>query len=494
MKYQLISLFLITIFSGCRDSTIEPKELYEKYKSSVVLIKNDYFFSVHLDNDLHFFYTVSNEGKPTIHDNENDAIQHASTCYGTGFFISDKGEIATNRHVIYPEKADKEIGELINKYLADLKTELEQAINDNVVQNQKIEAFYDKYYSTLEYNQISDLKDAYLQKKNKIVELQASLSTLNFDPKKTRIEMITTSLGIAFDDTHVTASNDFISCVPIKKSSIEDIDLAIIQLKDKTTPSKIKNYFDISKLKSVHKLALNDKVYMIGFNYGIALAQTSEGVKSQLTSGEISQDPDSKRVLYSIPTLAGSSGSPVINVYGELVSINFAKVSGEQNFGFGIPANYLVNLYASSIADAEPDHLIVADINNKKPDNTLKSEYTNNSYTELSTDYSSIIREFISAEDANDFEKIYGYFSSNLKRYYDLNNPSYSDLKKRYEYLWDVSSERKNNINRIDKLSDSVYDLYTSFSYYSNKQQRTISQLSKVRFVFDNEGKIIETY
>lgn len=38
-----------------------------------------------------------------------------------------------------------------------------------------------------------------------------------------------------------------------------------------------------------------------------------------------------------LPTLQGSSGSPVIDEYGNLVAVNFAKLGTTDNFNFGIP-------------------------------------------------------------------------------------------------------------------------------------------------------------
>ena len=51
----------------------------------------------------------------------------------------------------------------------------------------------------------------------------------------------------------------------------------------------------------------------------------------------MSQQPDEDRVMYTIPVLNGSSGSPVLNLWGELVAVNFAGVDGKQGFNFGIP-------------------------------------------------------------------------------------------------------------------------------------------------------------
>lgn len=91
------------------------------------------------------------------------------------------------------------------------------------------------------------------------------------------------------------------------------------------------------------KITVNEPLYMIGYNAGIQLASTSQGIKAQLTSGNVSQESDGVRLLYTIPTLGGSSGSPVVDEYGNLVAVNFAKVSNTQNFNFGIVAQQAAN-------------------------------------------------------------------------------------------------------------------------------------------------------
>ena len=55
---------------------------------------------------------------------------------------------------------------------------------------------------------------------------------------------------------------------------------------------------------------------MKSFNLEPTLALTKEGIKSQFNSGSISQRT-SERLMYSIPALPGSSGSPVVNLQGK---------------------------------------------------------------------------------------------------------------------------------------------------------------------------------
>jgi V8-like Glu-specific endopeptidase len=79
---------------------------------------------------------------------------------------------------------------------------------------------------------------------------------------------------------------------------------------------------------------------MESFNLGPTLAITEDGTKSQFNSGAISQKTGD-RIMYSIPALPGSSGSPVVNMKGELVAINYAGLNGTQNFNYGIRVKYL---------------------------------------------------------------------------------------------------------------------------------------------------------
>ena len=86
---------------------------------------------------------------------------------------------------------------------------------------------------------------------------------------------------------------------------------------------------------------------MIGFNQGTEIGTTEDGLKNQLTQGTVSQTPDNNKVLYSIPTLPGSSGSPIIDEWGNLVAINFAGIENTQSFNYGILSKHLKKLIKS---------------------------------------------------------------------------------------------------------------------------------------------------
>ena len=48
-----------------------------------------------------------------------------------------------------------------------------------------------------------------------------------------------------------------------------------------------------------------------------------------------------EKLMYSIITLLGSSGSPVVNLQCQLVAINYIGLYGIQNFNYGIRVKYL---------------------------------------------------------------------------------------------------------------------------------------------------------
>ena len=356
LKIGALPLFSLILFlSSCGSGTPErsklsPEQIESKYSSGVVLIKNLYYYTISFGGGKEFYFSgLDSNGDPeNLTMDPNEIIP--SVAFGTGFFISKDGHIVTNSHIASPSIDLSTLRSKIIEAFNAMANEWTKEVNDL---NERLgvlrvailtaDSYYDRQQCQESYNQIEE-------ERNSIQEaINAVHSIGGMDYKAT----LNTDLGIAYNDTHVTNISDFIDCVEVADDPQHD--LAILQLKSKSTPEK-KHVFKIPSGKkstsesdennnSKKGIKVGKQLYMIGYNLGPALALTNQGIKAQVTSGSVSQDTDDTKIMYEIPALHGSSGAPVIDEYGKLVAINFAGLDITQNFNYGIKVSHLKKLF-----------------------------------------------------------------------------------------------------------------------------------------------------
>ena len=164
MKIHLSTFLLILSFSllSCK-KRIEPEELsklYEKYRKSVVLIRNQYYYEIELGNGASVYFTESTNGD--ISDlvfKREEAIRNANTNYGTGFFISKDGKLVTNRHVVYPVIDNASILATLKIRFDNAKFMIEEIQNDLTAKISNIENYVNANYSQLDYSSIQALNE-----------------------------------------------------------------------------------------------------------------------------------------------------------------------------------------------------------------------------------------------------------------------------------------------------------------------------------------------
>lgn len=351
-KAFVVLLSLCCMISSCNN--MSEKEIEETTSTGVVLVQNQSYYEVVLSNGESLYFSGFDEdGDLTGITPYKDSVELV-TNYGTGFFISQEGEIATNFHVVSNTVADNDVNKSINKVISALKKVIVAIYNDYNEKLEEAQLVYDyaNQSSDVSYEdfcKVSEVRDAIKKEMEEYAQFYYGLDDIRASDSEIKYH---NEVSIAYNNTFVTNTNDLVSCVVTKGDP--EHDLAIIQLKSKKTPADkyvftiddedpLETYSWKDEIEKKIKEDKNSKLFMSSFNLGPQLAITKEGIKSQFNNGNISQKTND-RLMYSIPTLPGSSGSPVVNLQGQLVAVNFAGLNGTQNFNYGIRVKYLKDL------------------------------------------------------------------------------------------------------------------------------------------------------
>ena len=358
--HMILALLGLTLISACTKDK-DPQTIFEEQQSGVCVVLNSYYYEIILPNGNKWFCKgIDEEGDlDGLTFDESEIIKDKGMATGTAFFIDNNGTLLTNRHVVNPIVSEETIktaaGNLISaigEYIQAARIEYAQQYQS--LEDAKQECYSYDYWGHVDVNKsrLWEIEAAQQELSNQFDEASEMASNIN-QISLSAIRVIPRSeIGIAYNNTYVTDTDDFLKknpCVVVKSSKDEDVDLAKIQLKDKHTPEgkyvfKIKgiakeenSIFDVFYKDKEDQLKIGTNLLMIGFNAGLILGNTQQGIQAQMTKGEVTQTPDGSRVLYSIPTLQGSSGSPVIDYQGYVRAVNFAKLKGTDTFNFGIP-------------------------------------------------------------------------------------------------------------------------------------------------------------
>lgn len=204
--WQVIFMLLVSlILSSCSNKPEDPQALYEKYRNSVVPIKNQYYYP-HLRQRYAAFLHAERKGAaPEIYETEAEAVEHASIAFGTGFLVGRDGKIATNRHVVNPLNQGMDAAGYIAQKIAGFKQILDGKIEEKIAEQNKLRTYFDANYSSLDENSISELKQAYANLESQITGMKGLLNSINYNPDNTTIQVHVVDIGVAYDNTYVTS-------------------------------------------------------------------------------------------------------------------------------------------------------------------------------------------------------------------------------------------------------------------------------------------------
>lgn len=361
-------LLLVLMFIGCTPKEKSAQEIFSECSSGVVMVLNQYYYTIKMPGGVTFYCSGVKDGElQDLTDDLSEIQKKKSTLFGTGFFFSKDGKILTNRHVVKPviDKTQMKgaLQQVLDTYTYFINIRLSEIYDSISSLNAEIASqttpYYDDYGNYVDPQMyggvdVSGLEQQVRNLQGEGTQLETAKNSLaTIDMSEVTIDS-QCSLGVAYNNTFVSGAKDFTKCVATKVSSDPNVDLAVIQLWGKQAPEKahIFHFYGekdpdnkweqliavfSGKKEDEKAVKLQDELYMIGYNEGIQLANTSQGIQAQITSGQVSQNPDQFKILYTIPALPGSSGSPILNKQGDVVAVNYAGLSNTQSFNFGIP-------------------------------------------------------------------------------------------------------------------------------------------------------------
>ena len=255
---------------------LPPEEIYAMYKKSVVFIYNQYTFKVTVGNyDLNDI--VSSFPNNYYIDGKGELQAGVAGSSGTGFFVSSDGRIATNKHVVSLMGYENAIANYIKSTLSNL--------------------LVDKYGSQA-FPVVNAMDVQYVQ-----------------------------SISIAMNDAHLGSEKDLLPCTILKVSDNNNLDVAVIQLNTKETPTSVTQLIDLNNLTDDKHLSMGKKLYTIGFPKGLEWALTQQGIQATNESGTVNQTVNEFLYGHNINVTHGASGSPVFDTKGRFAGI---IVSGQE--------------------------------------------------------------------------------------------------------------------------------------------------------------------
>ena len=232
---------------------------------------------------------------------------------GTAFFISENGELGTNRHIACPWEVE----------------ELQKIIRNNT---SRILTWIMDYYD----RPVSD---------------DEALMGIRMMTAKMKISGRHTFLGIALTGTNVNSIVDYKACQVIAHSDDSRKDVALLRLNEPFTPEKINKdgFFDINNAR-IDEATLEpqkDNLITIGYPAGFALGfNMKEGKELSPIVHRISlsKRPDDFNFQLQAQVIGGQSGSAIIDEDHNLVGVLFATHYGT-DISYGCNIKHLVEIY-----------------------------------------------------------------------------------------------------------------------------------------------------
>lgn len=298
--------------------TWDTEAINKRYNSSVVMLVGLYHYEVSAEGlsaenleDLGFptqFVFIDGEpyNKKFL---TEEQFNRYCTYTGTGFFISDDGQIITNLHIVKPWLFDKSI------------------------------ATFENYYRQ-QFAKVAETRAAALARMGIYPEgLSAYISQIKIKGVSDGVLMI--PQGKFF------SSENAIKCTVLSAGEEKEKDVALIQSDKMELPNKFASYVNVKDSMEVSEEALSvgKSMFTIGYPHGLSLQdmKSEKGIQVFCHTGHISQAGGEYGFYFDAVSAGGASGSPIFNDKGMLIGVLHAGISKE-NITEGVKAKYVKEL------------------------------------------------------------------------------------------------------------------------------------------------------
>jgi pSer/pThr/pTyr-binding forkhead associated (FHA) protein len=241
---------------------------------------------------------------------------------GTAFFISENGELGTNRHIALPWE-----------YISETDEEFIRRTMNFIINNE----------NSLPSIIVTQLKAGKLTLDDVSNYRRMAVSAIEISG---RMEF----LGVALTGNNIGAPSDIQTCQLIAESNDKNKDVALLRLNNKETPKHIVNggFFDIKKARTDESTYTpQEPLTIIGYPGGFQLGFfTNDGKELAPTvhTASISKKADENNFQFQGQSIGGQSGSPILDGQRRLIGVLHSGFSHTE-FSFGCNIKHLVELY-----------------------------------------------------------------------------------------------------------------------------------------------------
>lgn len=344
----LLAIIVAGIVALKGERKYTDQELYNRYNSSVVMIRGYYHYRVEIgewtEQDYRLYNSIVSQllgddkripmkvspvgdditsftnGQLTEHLNSMASDREQDQAfYGTAFFISEDGRLVTNLHLVKPW--------LFDTAYTNMK-HMEELFTQRFAENYEMLKNMDEYGS-------------------EFMELVSKMAS-----NLSRVKMIGELDYIALcPQNEVFDIGNMHKCRVLLAGDNIEKDVALIQTNTRILPPNCR-FIDLTEELDTDETALGvgEHVYTLGFpnGRGMQREEDEKGILIIAQDGKITQESTKYTFGFNAASMCGASGSPIFNEYGKVIGVLNSGYD-IQGYNYAIKAVYVQELLDNSI-------------------------------------------------------------------------------------------------------------------------------------------------